>query len=149
MKLLLVSDSHNNIDILKKIIIKHYDCDYYIHLGDSQLNKELLNPFISVKGNCDYDNFPLSLDLNIEDFNIHFEHGHFINKSLHDYLNNINCDIFIFGHTHKKMYEKINGKIVINPGSLTRPKDCNEGSYVILQLKNHNIINCQFFNVKL
>mgnify|MGYP003297992236 CR=1 FL=1 len=59
MKILLVSDTHGNNEALDKILKIHPDMDLYLHLGDSESTPELLRPFVTVKGNCDFYDFDI------------------------------------------------------------------------------------------
>ena len=45
MKICVVSDSHGDREILRKIYLSNPNCDIYLHLGDSQLEEYLINPF--------------------------------------------------------------------------------------------------------
>ena len=53
MKVIVVSDSHSNLDVLTQIVMKNYNGDVFYHLGDSELPEYLLNNFTCVLGNCD------------------------------------------------------------------------------------------------
>ena len=55
MKILLVSDSHGHNEILKNLVRQYPNMNFYFHAGDSQSSPYEIAPFISVKGNCDYD----------------------------------------------------------------------------------------------
>ena len=54
MKILLVSDSHGDERILKELVTAYPNMDYYLHAGDSGLDRDTLYPFESVRGNTDY-----------------------------------------------------------------------------------------------
>ena len=46
------------------------------------------------------------------------------------------CEIVLFGHTHKPVIEKKNGVLVINPGSVSFPRqEGRKPSYAILNLE--------------
>lgn len=148
-KILIVSDTHGDTELLTKILLENH-CDINLHLGDSQLPEYMLSSFLVVRGNCDYFiDFPTSRDLVVENFKIHLEHGDKIYTSLENYINNIDCDIFLFGHLHKVMNFKINKKLVLNPGSLTCPRDANEGSFIILTLDKNKIIDIKVNRIDL
>lgn len=150
MKILICSDSHGDYFILNDIVLKNYDCDYFFHLGDSGLPEYLLNNFCAIKGNCDFNNLPKSRDIEIEGLKVHLEHGdsfHFITNP-NKYVESLNCDIFLFGHTHKKIATNIKDKFIFNPGSLTRPRDSDKGSYLIIELKNKKITSYKFIEVE-
>ena len=140
MKLLILSDTHGDIEMMKKIVKKHDNIDIILHAGDSQLPPFLMDNILTVKGNCDYEDFPICRDFFIEGFKIHIEHGHCIKISDLMFLENNDFDIVIFGHTHMvKIIENVNEKYFFNPGSLVRPRDSSEGSYIILTLKNRTL----------
>ena len=135
MKILIISDTHGDTEKIKEIVSKHNDVDIILHAGDSQLPPYMTENMLTVKGNCDYYDYPVYRDLNIEGFKIHIEHGHRIHITDSMYLDNNDYDIVIFGHTHiLKTFKNVNGKHFFNPGSLTRPRDSDKGSYIILKL---------------
>ena len=41
-------------------------------------------------------------------------------------------DIFLCGHTHVGSLEKIEGKIIANPGSISKPRGGSKKSYIII-----------------
>lgn len=152
MKLLIVSDSHGNKDILDKVLSIEYDSDYYFHLGDYELPDYLLNPFCAVRGNCDYLSLlPLEKDIEIKNIKIHIEHGdrflRYSNKE--DYILSKNCDIFLFGHIHERYANKINNTYIFNPGSISKPRDGNKGTYLIIILESNGEIKYHFKEIDL
>lgn len=152
MKILICSDSHGDYFSLNDIVLKNYDCDYFFHLGDSGLPSYLLNNFCGVKGNCDFNDLPKTRDIEIEGLKFHLEHGDSI-KFMYNptkYVESLDCDIFVFGHTHKKLFDKLeSGKYLINPGTLTRPRDGDKGSYLIIKIENKKIVSYKFIEVTL
>ena len=60
-------------------------------------------------------------------------HGHIYNR------NNLpeNCGkIFLSGHTHIGLLEKIGDKILANPGSISKPRGRSKKSYLIIDDTN-------------
>ena len=49
------------------------------------------------------------------------------------------ANIYLFGHTHKKHFSKINNKYYINPGSLGCPMNSNGINAGILQINDDKI----------
>lgn len=150
MKILVCSDSHGDYFSLNDIVLKNYDCDYFFHLGDSGLPEYLLSDFSGVKGNCDFNDLPKIREIEIEGLKIHLEHGDSFRFMTNPtkYVESLDCDIFLFGHTHKKLSEKINNKYIFNPGSLTRPRDGDKGSYLIIEIKDKKVLSYKFVEVK-
>lgn len=111
----------------------------------------MLNPLadriICVRGNCDGEvddmvlDFPVlaeyaiisdtSLGSNI----IFATHGHHYNASNLPKLKT--GDILLHGHTHIPTFEKVEEVFVVNPGSVSIPKENSEHSYMIFE-------NCEF-----
>lgn len=57
-------------------------------------------------------------------------------KEIQELYNDQQADIYLFGHTHKKYYAKINNQFWINPGSVGCPKDTNCANCGILEITN-------------
>lgn len=145
MKILIISDSHNN-SILKLPLT---DYDYVIHCGDISSNDlDYLNIYdniIYVRGNCDYNNYDLTKVLNLNNKKIFITHGNLYNvkDDLELLINNtINkYNIVCFGHTHKQLLLKKENTIYLNPGAWKN----NEHAYIIndevFLIKNNKCIN--------
>mgnify|MGYP002560562408 FL=1 len=146
MKIVVVSDSHSNLTVLNNIVMKNYDADVFYHLGDSELPEYLLNSYTCVRGNCDYNDFPREKDCILEGFKIHLEHGNSLNFAINpeQYIKEKKCDIFLFGHTHKKYVNKIGSTYAFNPGSITRPRDSEIGTYLVLYLAKGQPVKHEF-----
>ena len=144
IKLLVVSDSHLDTILLNKVYLKHQNCDYFLHLGDSCLPSYALNNFSSVLGNCDFDNYPLNRTIHTQYGNIFLEHGNNGKYTDINYIKSKNCLIYLYGHTHVKCFKKIDNIYIINPGSLSRPRDDTFGSYAIVTI-DENTVDCKFF----
>ena len=157
MNYLIASDVHGSPSTLKKLIsyIDKFDVSKVFLLGDlyysgarnippsdyfpkdvvSLLNS-IKDKVISVKGNCESDvdlmvsEFVIADDLYLNLFNkdIFLTHGH---KYSFDNLPKFKCDIFIQGHTHISKIERKDGMLLLNPGSITLPKDNNK-SFMIM-----------------
>lgn len=151
MKIVVVSDSHGDTAILEKIALIHQDASIFYHLGDSELPPYVLYGYgyASVKGNCDYEPYVLNRDVTLEGFKIHMEHGHGFSfqSDPNKYVENLGVDIFLFGHTHRKLATYVGNTLVFNPGSLTRPRDGEKGSYLVLDLKKGEKVKYKFYEV--
>ncbi|HHU55998.1 MAG TPA: metallophosphoesterase [Acholeplasmataceae bacterium] len=140
MKIVVVSDTHRDKEILNRIAKKHHDADYFLHAGDSCLPPEEIYPFIGVKGNCDFFRYKPNLVINTGVIKIFMTHGHFHRKAkLISTAKANDCEVVIFGHTHVPYYEEEDGIILINPGSPTRPRGKSMPSYAVITIINNNI----------
>ena len=152
MKIMCISDIHGNIECLNKAIerFKKEKAEKLIILGDfssyyfsssdfevSEILNNMAGLIIAVKGNCDSSeldnlfNFGLGLvkTIDINGKIITLTHGHIYNR------NNLpeNCgEIFLSGHTHVGMIEKIGDRIIANPGSISKPRGGTKKSYITI-----------------
>ena len=161
MKLFFISDIHGSVFYLNKALdkFKEENADYIIILGDilyhgarNPLPKEYnpkgvieiinnyANRIIAVRGNCDSEvdqmvlDFPIMADYSIIFYNdrrLFLTHGHIYNENNLPKL--MAGDVFIYGHTHIPKAEKVGNIYVINPGSITFPKENNPHSYGVLE----------------
>ncbi|GFN36116.1 phosphodiesterase [Tepidimicrobium xylanilyticum] len=161
MKLFFISDIHGSAYYLAKAIERFQEekADYIIILGDhlyhgarnplpAEYNPkkviEILNSFadriIAVRGNCDCEvdemllNFPIMATYSTilyDNRRLFLTHGHIYNEKNVPKLKD--GDVFIFGHTHIPQLEKKENLYIINPGSITLPKDNNPHTYGILE----------------
>ena len=147
MKVLVISDTHGDISSLNEIISRHKDIDYFIHSGDTYADALLISqmydiPFKGVRGNSDTEfNGQDDYFIFLEDVGIFVTHGHRYNVK--SSINNIyykglemKANIVIFGHTHLPYNYDIDGLLIINPGSVSRPRSGNRGSYGVLVINN-------------
>ena len=54
MEIVVVSDTHKSIGFIETLVNRHPNAKLYLHAGDSELQAFEIEPFLSVKGNCDY-----------------------------------------------------------------------------------------------
>ena len=132
MKICVISDSHGDRDIIRKIYNQNLNCDIYLHLGDSQLDESLIYPFVGVRGNCDYfSDLPAFKIITTPYGKIYLEHGHIHKMVTVSFLRKYDCKIYLYGHTHIKKVDKIDEYYFFNPGSVSLPRDGDEGTYLI------------------
>lgn len=79
---------------------------------------------------------PISKDIELNGIKFHLEHGDrfMYSINLEDYIKSTNYDVILFGHTHKHLAKKIGNTLLLNPGSLTKPRDETRGSYLIINI---------------
>ena len=103
------------------------------------LNEKKEN-LLCVRGNCDAEvdqmvlEFPILADyalLVLEDRNFYLSHGHIYHEGNLPPLQE--GDIFVYGHTHVLRAEKKEGRIYLNPGSVSLPKEGNPPTYGVLE----------------
>lgn len=151
MRVMFVSDIHGSYLYASKAIaaFKLEKADKLVILGDILYHGprndlpegyepkkviSLLNGYkkdiIAVRGNCDAEvdqmvlDFPIRSDFATMDLDNHLfflTHGHLFDE---DNLPGLNDDdIFVYGHIHKPVAKKKNGIYIINPSSISLPKE--------------------------
>ncbi|SFE16483.1 hypothetical protein SAMN02910327_00531 [Peptostreptococcaceae bacterium pGA-8] len=141
MKILVLSDTHGK---LKKAIDVHEkikNVDLIIHCGDYQKDGELLEqlldtPVVSVSGNCD-EQRELEKIVSTPYGDILAVHGHLFGldtdlAKMSYRASELNCIAVCFGHTHIPEYTLTGDIYMINPGSLSLPRDGSNGSYAVI-----------------
>lgn len=145
MRVLIISDTHSNHKNLRKVFRMERPRDLVIHLGDAEGCEEYIEqeagcPLEIVSGNCDFFS---SLDqekaLEIGKYKAFLTHGHYynVNAGLDDIVleaKGRGCDIVMFGHTHRPLLDYSKDLIVVNPGSLSYPRqEGRQPSYMIME----------------
>lgn len=143
MKILLISDTHGDITRAAEILDHVKDIDLILHCGDHQHDAEFLAdcvqiPVISVSGNCDHGS-QYKRTVETPAGKLLITHGHMEAVGFSDRLllsaaeEEGDCIAVCFGHTHVPRCEDIGGLWLINPGSLTEPRDGSKPSCAILR----------------
>lgn len=143
MKIFVISDTHGKLDKVKEVWEKLTGVDLVIHLGDyradaKELEKLFETEVVSVKGNMDgsYSSDDYKV-IETEYGKLLLTHGHMDNVKMSP-LNlvykaqELGCKAALFGHTHRAAYEEVGGVYLVNPGSLSQPRDGSNGSYAII-----------------
>jgi putative phosphoesterase len=105
--------------------------DAVIHAGDYATdacrNSFIANAkaFYGVRGNNDFFSIPSELNITLGGLRIAVTHGHqaygYSRESwLVEHFAEFAPDIIIFGHTHRAFLGKVDGVILLNPGSVTQ-----------------------------
>lgn len=140
MKVIIVSDSHGKAGILEEIVKKYPNADAYLHCGDIEDNPEEYPMYEMVNGNNDYFyELPTEKVIAIGKHKIYMTHGHLLSfRKRHEDLvskaKERGCDIACYGHSHIALLEKLDGVLIVNPGSLWRSRDSRGPSYAILEI---------------
>ena len=148
MKFLVFSDSHKYTNGMDKAIEKHKDITHIIHCGDMADDCEYLemvygrtHSLCFVCGNNDFfSHYPFSRIFKYNGKTVYITHGH--KERVKGSLDTLfvtgkknNADICIYGHTHVQYYEKRDGIILLNPGSIGYIKE----EYAIIDITKENI----------
>ena len=154
-KILVISDSHGILTNVKELFNRYPDVEDVIHLRDilgdyEEISQMCKGQFKAVRGNCDFGNNSLDLYEIVEvgDLRILATHGHEcgVNYGLERLVNMAiinDCDIALYGHTHVPEVLEIEGVTVMNPGSISLPRQMNHRpSYGVIYL-DENQVTCK------
>ena len=146
MRILIISDTHSNHANLRKILKWEKPRDLLIHLGDSEGCEDYIEeiaecPVEIVSGNCDFfSSLCQEKILEIGRHKILITHGHYynVNAGIEDIKREANgrgCDIVMFGHTHRPLLDYSKNLTVVNPGSLSYPRqEGKRPSYAVMEI---------------
>lgn len=153
MEIIVLSDSHgqiqNAVNVLKKFenrakTVIHLG-DYIDDVFDFERKFNCFN-FITVSGNCDMGCMtPSEKFFMLENKKFFITHGHKYNvKSnfikLSYAAEEKNADICLFGHTHIPMLAVVENVLIINPGSISYPRNGTAiCSYCVIDIDENNI----------
>ena len=154
MKALIFSDSHGRTENLVKAMDRYPDFQAIFHLGDIGNDEPYLRsitpyPVYIVRGNCDYAmNLKESLTVEFGGKRIAMCHGHRYltygggTDSLRYFGLQQQADIVMFGHTHKPYMEEDNELLVLNPGSLSLPRqEGHRPTYIVMEIADDGQIS--------
>lgn len=148
-KVVIVSDSHGQNHNLKSVLKREKPYDMLIHCGDYEdVESELVRlagcDVHVVAGNMDSgSNLPEEKLVTLGSHKLYVVHGH--RSRLYAGLQNLyysalehEADYVIFGHLHRPIIETYSGITMLNPGSITAPRqEDRRPTYMILQLMDN------------
>ena len=126
MKVLIVSDTHGQDENLEETVLREAPFDYLIHCGDVEGREIFIEalaecPCTIVAGNNDFfTDLPYDEEVTLEGHKILVTHGHH----------------YFVSQDYDKLVENAHGILVINPGSLTYPRQRGRRpSYAVMQIE--------------
>jgi uncharacterized protein len=141
MRIVVMSDTHGETDLIDQVRNSVSTVDAVFHCGDSELDTqhESLQDAFVVGGNCDWDSsFAAEVFTEVNGVKVLMTHGHLWQvKStmlpLSYRAQEVGADVVLFGHSHLIGAELIDGMLFVNPGSLELPRGRKEKSYAIIE----------------
>lgn len=150
MKILVVSDTHRDIDgILKAVERMEVLPQLIIHLGDYAEDGESIEKNTGIKveivrGNGDFFNKNYEDDkvIEVKGKKIFLTHGHKYNvrygvMNLSYKAKELNADIALYGHTHVPLIIKDSDIMIMNPGSPSYPRGLDRArTYGLIEIED-------------
>lgn len=153
MRILVVSDTHAKCqrvyDVYNKLS-REAPVDIIVHCGDYytdaiEIQAHLAKKVLWVKGNSDgcYDENEYAI-LNTEAGNFFVSHGHmqnigFSQQDIYYKALEQGCIGALFGHTHRGKFSDLGGFYLMNPGSISFPRDASGGSFGLLTISEGQV----------
>lgn len=145
MRVLIVSDTHGRHAGFDQALEAAGKVDMLIHLGDIEGGEEYIHAVVEcethiIRGNNDFfTDLPREEEFHIGKYRVFITHGHNYYVSLNsEYIREEararKADIVMFGHTHKPYFEEKDGIVILNPGSISFPRqEGRKRSYMMLE----------------
>lgn len=153
MKIVVVADSHGNYYNFSRILDANKDADYIIHAGDGEEDIDdlqmykpaLMKKLFYIAGNCDIHSLADRTKIaEIDGVRIFIAHGDryeiktdktvIAREAIKE-----KCQVAIFGHSHIRFCETVEGVFLLNPGSCDIQGDKTPPSYAVMTIDNGNI----------
>ena len=153
MRILVISDTHGKIDRVIEVykrLAAEAPVDMIAHCGDfyadaKEIRARLGVPMLAVKGNCDgcFDSESYGI-LETEFGSIFVTHGHmedvdFNMQKLFYRAQEMGCVGAFFGHTHRSVFVETGGVYLLNPGSLSKPRDGSGGTFGLVMTSENEL----------
>ena len=146
MKILIVSDTHGRDTTLKHLLAQVKPIDMLIHCGDVEGSEDYIRgmadcPVHIVAGNNDFFcELTKEEEFLIGKYRVLLTHGHYYYITMGTQMIKEDgrargFDIVMFGHTHRPYLEQDKDIVVLNPGSLSYPRqEGRKPSYILMEL---------------
>lgn len=146
-----MSDSHTAFSRVLDIVEHNKNADLFIHLGDGEDEFDRVaecypdKAFLGVRGNNDWHSQKPVVDfITLEGIKIMFTHGHMfsVKWGLDQLIREgvaQDARLMLYGHTHVARKDYMDGRYIINPGSVADGSMTDAG-YLVLDLTDKGIM---------
>ena len=145
MRVLIISDTHGRHTAFDRAIMEAGKIDYLVHLGDTEGGEDYIEAFCGCPAYILAGNNDFFREIFVRWKSIWQEksiYGTWAQYSVSLGVERIldegrsrNADIVMFGHTHRPYLKKFGDITVLNPGSLSFPRqEGRKGSYIIMEM---------------
>ena len=147
MRIGVFSDSHGDVSAARRFYDSLAPLDCLFHLGDcapdgEKLSKLFACPVYAVRGNCDYrSDAPLErqVDLGGKRFLLLHGHQYYSFSALLYRGEEVHADMVLYGHTHRPDLSADGPRLLLNPGSLSRPRGGSVESCALILIEGKDL----------
>lgn len=154
MKALIISDTHGNCKNLLTVLERIGKIDLLLHLGDVERDEDYIPclvdcPVHIVRGNNDYrTSLPSEEVVEFGAYRIYLTHGHTMlfrsrgMDAIWQRAQELGAGIALFGHTHEPCLIQDRPVTLLNPGSLSRPRqEGRKPSYALMETDRFGVVH--------
>lgn len=141
LRVLILSDTHGRLERIEQVVRQVGRYDVLLHAGDHA--EDVLDRYkkaVTVCGNCDPDGLcSTEQDVSLLGVRGLLVHGHLLNVKtsplpLMYKAAEREAQLTVFGHTHTPTLFIEEGRVFLNPGSLSYPRGYTECTYATVDL---------------
>lgn len=156
MRILVVSDTHGDRAAMDRLVKQAGQFDRIFHLGDNYRDAGYLagiaaRPVDCVPGNCDFERAAGDIIVTAGGKRFFLTHGHSYGVGYS--LTRISlaarekeADAVLFGHTHRPLLDWDGALMVLNPGSLSRPRGSHAG-YAFIDISPEGVMRASLCEI--
>lgn len=158
--MLVLSDTHGNLPALEAVMnwARGRAIDAAVFLGDGAADLSpaaagFACPWEKVRGNGDpYPAIPEAAVFDCEGHRFFLCHGHryALYNSYHTLIaaaKNMKAGAALFGHTHIPFFDEEDGVLLINPGSVGRPRSRIGATFALIECAPDKPLKVQFWGI--
>ena len=150
MKIIIVSDTHRYHKYFDKMLEKEGHADLLIHQGDLEGGEYYIEqtagcPLHLVAGNNDwFAQLPQEKEFMLGNKKVFITHGHryYVSTGYDRICREAlrrKADIVMFGHIHRPVQKEKDGILLLNPGSISYPRqEGRRSTYMVMEIKAGN-----------
>lgn len=147
-EIIVASDTHGHSEYLEDLEKAYPHADLFLHCGDVEDDPGQYPKWIFVRGNNDWTSSPESQVVRIGNTRIYMCHSHRLSyysreEQLVRLAKDHFCQIAVYGHTHIPAVQKLDGVLVVNPGSMLLPRGGHQASYARIVVENSGQMEAQ------
>lgn len=146
MRIMIVSDTHGRHGNLDVALEREGKIDMLLHMGDVEDGEDYIEavaecPVHMLAGNNDFFSYlPGEKEIKIGKYRVFMTHGHGYYVSMNTQRLRREAaardvQIVMFGHTHKPYLDLDGEVVVLNPGSISYPRqEGRQGTYIMMEI---------------